>query len=305
MRTGSLRTIQASDRQAIANLIYHSFTTYYTSHGMNELFPGGPETCHPFFDTYDQLDPDCAVVAVADDHETLMGVCFYHVRETHISLGIMSVNPDHFGQGVGRALLNHIIEFARHEGKSLRLISSAHNLDSFSLYTKAGFTPFCTYQDMVINIPDDGINEQLADSGRVRPATLDDIEEMAAVEMEVAGIQREKDYRFLIENPQLGWRISVIEGDDGELDGFLASVPNAIGPGVARNQNEAAALILDQLNCHPGQSPLLIIPVDCPELVTHLYGWGARNIEIHLAQVLGDAQPFNGVSLPCFLPETG
>jgi hypothetical protein len=32
---------------------------------------------------------------------------------------------------------------------------------------------------------------------------------------------------------------------------------------------------------------------------------GAHNVETHLVQVRGQFQPFNGVSLPSFLPETG
>ncbi|MHC4994084.1 MAG: GNAT family N-acetyltransferase [Planctomycetota bacterium] len=305
MRGGSLRVMTADDRDAVAVVICDSLNVWYTRHGMDELFPGGPDTCHAFFDTYEALDPGCGVVAEEDGTGRLMGVCFFHPRETHISLGIMAVHPDFFGRGAARALLNHIIETARHEGKSLRLVSSALNLDSFSLYTKAGFVPFCTYQDMKINVPQDGINEQVSGTERVRDATPDDIEEMAAVEMEVSGIQREKDYRYLIENSEQGWAVSVIEGEDGELDGFLASTPHAIGPGVARNEDEAAALLLTELNRRAGGSPVVLVPVECGDLVAHLYGWGARNCEVHMAQVWGDAQKFEGVSLPCFLPESG
>jgi len=32
---------------------------------------------------------------------------------------------------------------------------------------------------------------------------------------------------------------------------------------------------------------------------------GARNCELHFAQVLGDAQPIAGVVMPTFLPESG
>lgn len=48
-----------------------------------------------------------------------------------------------------------------------------------------------------------------------------------------------------------------------------------------------------------------MIPMDKRELVETLYEWGARNVETHLFQVRGKFQPFNGVNLPSFLPETG
>jgi hypothetical protein len=36
-----------------------------------------------------------------------------------------------------------------------------------------------------------------------------------------------------------------------------------------------------------------------------MYDWGARNCELHLCQVRGEFQPFRGISMPSFLPETG
>lgn len=40
-------------------------------------------------------------------------------------------------------------------------------------------------------------------------------------------------------------------------------------------------------------------------LVRKLYELGARNSELHFCQVRGEFQPFRGLSLPSFLPETG
>ena len=46
-------------------------------------------------------------------------------------------------------------------------------------------------------------------------------------------------------------------------------------------------------------------PADRPQLVKQAYAWGARNCELHFCQVRGDFQPFRGISMPTFLPETG
>ena len=79
---------------------------------------------------------------VAEDEETgrLMGSCYYRARETNCSLGIMNVHPVYWGTGVGKALLDWIVDFANGEGKPLRLVSSAMNLDSFSLYTRGALS---------------------------------------------------------------------------------------------------------------------------------------------------------------------
>ena len=89
----------------------------------------------------------------------------------------------------------------------------------------------------------------------------------------------------------------------------LASVnhpgSNMVGPGVARTPEGAAALLRAELDQHRGRSPVFLVPVDSPDLVQQVYAWGGRNVELHFAQVRGQAQPFRGISLPTFMPETG
>ena len=121
------------------------------------------------------------------------------------------------------------------------------NLDSYSLYTRAGFVPRTAYQDMFLAVPEDGLPQTPAGARRVRPATLDDVPPMAALEMAVSGITREKDYRFCIENDGGYWQALVLESGVSGLDGFLIScghpAMNMLGPGVMRTQDAAAGLI--------------------------------------------------------------
>ncbi len=144
---------------------------------------------------------------------------------------------------------------------------------------------------------------------RVREATLQDVDAMAALEMEVSGITREEDYRYTIENDLGFWHAAVCENADGNIDGFMISSGhsafNALGPCVARSEPEAAALILRELDQYKGRSPLFLIPVECTKLVRRMSDCGARNCELHFCQVRGKFQPFRGVSMPTFLPETG
>ena len=50
---------------------------------------------------------------------------------------------------------------------------------------------------------------------------------------------------------------------------------------------------------------MFLVPVDRPELVRRMYEWGAKNVEIHFCQVRGHFEPFDGVVMPTFMPETG
>jgi GNAT superfamily N-acetyltransferase len=305
-----LRPMTPEDRSEVAELIYVSLNYWYRSHGGPTIFSGGPQVTEIFYEVYSALEPGCAVVAENTRTGRLMGSCFYHPRKHHVSLGIMNVHPNYFGAGVGRALLQYIIDFTDRGGyKSLRLTQSAFNLDSFSLYNRAGFVPRLPYQDMTLRVPRDGLRASVADATRVRPATMEDVPAMAELEREVSGITREQDYRYCIENKLGCWHTSVYENPQGHIDGWLISCGhpafNMLGPGVARSDTEAVPLIFSELNQHKGRSPVFLVPMEQAKLVRQMYDWGARNCELHIYQVRGQFKPFQGISMPTFLPETG
>jgi GNAT superfamily N-acetyltransferase len=304
-----LRPLGAGDVAAVAELIYVSTNAWYQTHGRAPIFSGGPAVTELFCQVYEALDPGCCVLAESVRTGRLMGSCFYHPRERHVSLGIMNVHPAYFGTGVARALLRAITDLADAQGKPVRLVSSALNLDSFSLYTRAGFVPRCAYQDVELSVPAGGLGLRVPGLERVRPATPADVGAIAALELEVSGIARKQDYRYFLDNALGIWRLSVLEGAGGAVEGYLASVrhpgSNMLGPGVARTEGGAAALLLAELEAHRGRSPVFLVPVQCSDLVRQVYSWGGRNCELHFAQVRGAFQPFRGVTLPTFMPETG
>jgi GNAT superfamily N-acetyltransferase len=310
-----LRHATAADRGAVADLICVSTNYWYRASGRPPIFTSGPDACELFWDVYEALDPGRC--AVAEDPRTgrLMGSCFYHPRDTHVSLGIMNVHPNHFGRGVAARLLRLVTDLADAQNKPVRLVSSAVNLDSYSLYTRAGFHPRAVYHDMVV--PPDRVAAGLAgaDVSRVRPATLADVPAIAALEWHVSRIRREQDWRHFVENAAGHWHVSVREsagGSDtgtGGIDGVLASIDHPgsrmLGPGVMADDASAADLIAAELAHRAGTSPLFLVPADRPGLVRRVYAWGGKNVELHLFQARGHAESFAGVAMPTFMPETG
>jgi GNAT superfamily N-acetyltransferase len=303
----SLRQMSPNDRDHVSRLIFHSTNRYYTSIGRQPIFRGHELSPSDIFDVYERIDSGEGIVAVDDQSRQIIGSCFVHPRETHVSLGIMNAHPDHFGRGVARAILAEIIRRAREANKPVRLVSSCFNLDSYSLYTRAGFVPFATFQDMFIEVPKGGLRNEPPNDLKVRSATIDDVDQMGSLERSISGISRVSDYRYFIRNDDNLWRVSIVESDCG-IDGFLVSCGsialNMIGPGVARTQDQASALLYDQLNHQQGHCPVLLVPVSCGDLVRLLYTWGARNCEMHVAQSYGQAQTPAGVVMPTFLPES-
>ncbi len=293
-----------SERDAVAVLIHTSTNAWYEDKLGRKVFSGPWQDCRVFPDVYEELDPGCCLVALAGGGE-IAGSCFFHPRETHVSLGIMNASPEFTGQGVARQLLEAVI--CQAGSLPVRLVSSAMNLDSYSLYTRAGFAPCEVFQDMWFPMgPPDASADGLP---AVRDAVPEDVEAMQALEEELAGLRREKDFAMFTENRLGIWAVSVCEAPGGGLGGFLASIDHPgcrmLGPGVARDEETALALILAELRRARGGSPVMLVPSRCPDLVRRLYQMGARNCELHLAQVRGTLTRSQGVVMPTFLPESG
>lgn len=298
------------DFDEVAELIFLSTNGWYQQRLGHSIFQSSPGDCRVFPEVYEDLDPECGLVVEHPQTRMIIGSCFFHPRETHVSLGIMNVHPNYFRRGVAGLLLKHIIEYTDSGALPLRLVSSALNLDSYSLYNRFGFVPTSIYQDMVIDVSPKGIElQEDYPLPTVREAGPSDIVAMGQVEFEVSGISRERDYCYFIEKGDGIWHTVVSEDEDGNVDGFLVSVDHPasqmIGPGVARTEKAALAMLYRQLGRFKSKSVVCLLPSSCSLLVRAAYKIGARNCELHFGQIKGEAQPVNGVVMPSFLPESG
>ncbi len=307
----ALRPMVEADVPLHGAMLKRSFNQWYWNHGAGkDHFTCDDRDMTIFAEIYRRISPGHCVVAADPETGAMMGACFYHPRERHVSLGIMAVDSKYFGRGVGGRLIKHIVEFTESHGyDALRLVGSACNMDSFSLYNRAGFVPRVVHQDMVLAVPADGTGRPVALGERVRAATPDDVANIGALELEISGIRREGDYRFCIENPLGCLHASVMEDARGNLAGFAVSIRhkaiNMLGPAFARTEDEMLALMQHELERFRGASVLAVVPMENRRLVEALYRWGGVNVETHLLQVRGKFQPIAGVNLPSFLPETG
>ena len=303
-----LREMTPADRDMVAALIRESTNRWYVAAGRSAIFQGDPDATAVFFDVYHDLPGSGGLVAEIDAPPGVIGSCFYHVRPTHVSLGIMNVHPDHFGRGVAARLLDAIVARADAQRKPLRLVSSAMNLDSYSLYTRRGFVPRAVYQDMVLPVPAGGLGARPPLLDRVRPATPADVARIADLEESIAHIRRDTDYGYFIENRQGFWHVSVIEDSGGALAGMMASSAhpacNMVGPGAARTEAHGLALLVAELDRHRGRSPVFLVPAAHDRLVQSMYALGARNCELHFSQVRGRWLGLDGLLFPTFLPES-
>lgn len=305
-----IRSLAPTDWDQLAELIHSSLSVWYRTRLNMEKFGAAPAPFRVFPELYEALDPGCCVVAEDESSGRLAGSVFYHPRETHWAVGIVNAHPDFGGQGVAKSLMQHVLGLAEAAGKPVRLVSSAMNLDSFSLYTRLGFVPCMTFQDLKLEVPAAGM-PPVAESGlRLSRARPEDAERIADFELRLNGIRRSHDWHHFIRNEQQCWHLWIAERADGALAGFLGAVAHPasqmVGPGVCEDETAAVALLhraLDEI--FRGRSVVWLVPVHCAALVRQCYAWGARNVELHLASVRGAAPAMKGITFPTFMPETG
>ena len=308
----TLRPLVPADHEAAARLLHGSLVSWYQRRlGQGARFSDRHEPFRWFPEVYAALDPGQAVAAADADSGDLLGVCFVHPRETHVAIGIVATAPGAQGRGVARAMLAPVVDDARRCGLPVRLVSSLLNLDSFSLYSRLGFVPHTFYQDLALNVPVEGLAAAPPPGGdRVRRVTdVAEAARLADFEQAWQGIRRERDYEFFLRDQGGAWNVWALEDAAGSLDGFLVASqhPSCVmpGPGVARDEAAAVALLWRALDAMRGLSPVFLVPCAASQLVRQCYAWGARNVELHAAQALGPVAPARGIAFPTFLPETG
>lgn len=305
----TLSALVESKHEEAAQLIHRSLVSWYETHlRQGKRFGDDPKPFGLFPEMYAALDPGQAIAA-CDSSGALLGVCFAHPRETHWAVGIVAIAPEAAGRGIARAMLEEVLKRAQAEDKPVRLISSLLNLDSFSLYTRLGFTPHTMYQDMSINVPVGGLEHTPPPrAAGVRLALPGEASRIADFEAALQGIRREGDFRFFLNHTVGSWKVWVLEDDAGELSGVLVSSHHPdwgmLGPGVTRDPESAIALLWRALDARRGEASVVLVACVESDVVRKLYQWGARNIELHVAQSTNPVVAPKGIAFPTFLPES-
>ncbi len=298
-----------ADHEPIARLLHRALVHWYESRlGQGARYGDSHVPFTLFPEVYEALDPGQCVTARTKSGE-IIGVCFSHERETHVAVGIVATSPDAAERGIAKRMMSLVLDQAKRLNKPARLVSSLMNLDSFSLYNRHGFVPGTIFQDMLITVPEQGMCVPApAQAIRVREAVMADVPRLVDFEYAQQGIRREKDFVFFLRNEVGAWRLLVCESEDGAIHGFLGSSAHPsfsmIGPGVAADEETAIALLWKALDDQPGKSLLFLAPSAATKLVHTAYSWGARNIELHVAQSTAPLADARCIVFPTFIPET-
>ena len=297
-----------SEYDDAAELIHDSTNQWTLKASGKVAFNCLPTDCRLFPDMYDVTDYGECIAAYDIDSGRLVGTCYLHPRDTHIGVGIVNTAPDIAGSGVASTMIRDACQIADAACLPLRLLSSASNMDSYSLYHRAGFTTRTVFQDIHFCVTAHLLDSPSSPSTMgIRLATLDDVSAITDLEKRLTGIVRPQDWSYLIGHG-IPFQVLLIEGPGAILMGVLNATNHpancTLGPAVAVSEAAMSSLLFASLPFVMDRTVLVLAAPTAQYLCNLLYQWGGRNTDIHLLQVRGEYTEPLGVQLMSFLPES-
>jgi GNAT superfamily N-acetyltransferase len=132
-----VREATADDAEACAGIFWGAFATLASRHSF-PIEPGSPEFSRFTIDRMLATDGITGLVAERDGR--VIGSAFVDERGIIAGVGPVSVDPDAQDAGVGRALMQAVLDRQqRRMAAGVRLVQTAYHYRSLGLYAKLGF----------------------------------------------------------------------------------------------------------------------------------------------------------------------
>jgi predicted N-acetyltransferase YhbS len=285
MSTLTIRQAKPADVAASAKICYDAFYKINTDHGFPPDLPSAEHAdglmsmmfVHPGF-----------YCVVAEDGGRIVGSNCMDERSTIAGIGPITVDPGAQNRGVGRGLMQAVLNRARARNfPGVRLVQAAFHTRSLSLYTTLGFDsrePLSVMQGPVIKKKLEGY--------LVRPAATEDLDACNRVCMKVHGHDRGGDLADSIAQGTA----AVVERH-GRITAYCSSLA-FFGHAVAETNLDLQALIAagDGFG-----GPGILVPTRNAELFRWCLASGLRVVEPMTLMTAGLYNEPAGAYLPSIL----
>ena len=184
--TVSLREIAPEDVKECARICFEAFGGIHDHHRFPRDFPS-VEVVEGLMEAFVGSPFSCGIVAEADGR--IVGSNFLLESDPIRAVGPITVDPYHQGRGVGRKLMEAVIERGK-GAPGTRLLQDSFNLASLSLYASLGFEerePVVLISGKPTSGPVEGVE--------VRPLGDADLNECEALCKKVHGFERTNELR--------------------------------------------------------------------------------------------------------------
>jgi GNAT superfamily N-acetyltransferase len=219
---------------------------------------------------------------LAHNRETTAGVVFTLMYPGFTYVGPLGVHPDFQHQGIGFALMEHILEWLG--GQGVTQIALDASPMGQSIYERLGFVAF-----EQVNIFQRPSGEQTSQPPpEVQQLSLQNLDLITATDKQTFGTDRSRLLSALLEvYPQRGFFLTDAQGF---INGYLIAQERSIGPWVATNKADADLLLKAALSLF-SQPVSVVVPEENTNAAALLGQFGFERVRVLRHMVKGSKEP--------------
>lgn len=284
-----LREIEPDDHEAAAHIAYEAFAGIHDRHRFPRDFP--------------TLDAARGLVAAFGSHPSIWGVVaesdgrvvgsnFLDGRGPIRGVGPITVDPDAQAAGVGRRLMEAVIERGT-RADGIRLLQDSFNTASLALYSSLGFRVEESVA-LMAGTPNGAPRRGV----EVRPLVEDDIPACEELCVFVHGFERTRELRDALAAPGFSPHVALREG---RIVAYAAALHQfGAAHAVAESEDDLAALILGAAG-PSGPPASFLLPLHQHDLLRWCLAAGLRVVKPMNYMVMGRYRRPEGAWIPSVL----
>ncbi|HEX2086728.1 MAG TPA: GNAT family N-acetyltransferase [Solirubrobacteraceae bacterium] len=284
-----LRPIASADVDAVAAILFKAFAGIHDRHRFPRDFPTLEAALEltTAFAAHPQIH---GVVAEAGGR--VVGSNFLDERGPVRGVGPITVDPDAQARGVGRRLMQAVIDRAA-GARGVRLLQDSFNVQSLALYSSLGFE---VVEPVVVMAG----TPRVAPAGgvEVRPLQASDLDAAERLHVAVHGYERTNELRDALGAPHLDPFVAIRDGRLVAYATTLSFFPAAYG--VAERDEDIAALVAGASAATGKEASFLL-----PTRQTALFRWaldaGLRVVKPMTYMTIGERRDAAGAWIPSVL----
>jgi predicted N-acetyltransferase YhbS len=281
----NLRRGEAADAPMVGDICYRAFKAIAEAHGYAPDFPSAEMAIGM---AQSLIASDGCYDVVAEIGGKIVGSNFLSERNPISGVGPITVDPTLQNDGVGRALMDAVMERSRERGfAGIRLVQAGYHCRSLALYLRLGFEA----RAQLACLQGPAIGKALPRYA-VRPATTADLEACNQLCSRVHGHHRGGELAGSI-----GQGAANVVERDGRLTGYASQVA-FFGHAVGETDDDLRALIAAS---HQFGGPGFLVPTRNGELLRWCMAEGLRITQTLTLMSIGLYNEPDGAWLPSIL----
>jgi len=288
--TISLRAIEPADGEECARITYEAFAGVHDHHRFPRDFPT-LEAAVQLTSNFIAHPAIWGVVAEAEGGR-IVGSNFLDERGSITGVGPITVDPDAQGYGVGRRLMEAVIERGE-RARGMRLLQDSFNMQSLSLYASLGFEvkePTVVINGKPRSGPSAGVE--------VRPLEEGDLEQCERLCLTVHGFERTNELRDALAAPFFSPFVALRNGRVTAYATTLTFFPASYA--VSETEEDMRALIMGALAA--GEEPgSFLLPTRQAGLFRWCLSEGLRAVKPMNYMTIGEYREPDGCWIPSVL----